>query len=386
MFKAAHYPLLWLITLCLLLNWGDGYRTLLYINFFGLAIYGMIELRASISRPGLLSLGLLAVPVLFTFLHWVAVGHFEIIKEIRQLWLAVFLAISLWAYHRHRTGLDRWPLTQSLGIMLVIFTLAQVIAVSVFGRPFGTNKNPHYLAFYCSIALIMASYLFSCVSVRWRAAIVLMLPVLGYLLLTTSSRPAWLALIISGLVTLLFSKLRSKRRLLMALITIPVLLFAGNVGQFGSRLSELAQNVDHEERVVIWQNAWQMQKASAPHQWFWGHGLDSFQENFKHYSAYNGIMDFNSPHNSVFELLYISGIIGLGCFLFFYLLLAVRLLRASRQSHLVVDVAAIIAILVFNAVFISITIPLFTSYNLYVLGIMTGCILSLDIGPVKGGR
>ena len=383
MFKAVHYPLLWLIVLCLMLNWGVGYRALLYINFFGLLIYGLANLRISINQLTPLSYGLLAVPLIFTFLHWTAVGHIEIIKEIRQLWLAVFLVISFWAYNKHRTALARWPWTSSLMVMLVIFTLTQVIAMSIFGKPYGTNKNPHYLAFYCSIALIVAAYLFNRVSMRWRAVIVLMFPVLGYLLLSTSSRPAWLALVAAALVALLFSKLRSKRYLLLALIVIPTLLFAGNVGQFGSRLSELVQDIDHEERVVIWQNAWQMQKSSAPSQWIWGHGLDSFQEDFTHYSAYKSIVNFNSPHNSAFELLYISGISGLACFIFFYLLLAMRLLRISRQPHLVTDVAAIIAILVFNLLFISITIPLFTSYNLYMLAIMTGCILSLGMGAAK---
>jgi O-antigen ligase len=383
--KSLHFPLLWLIVLSLMVNWGTGYRALLYLNFFALLAYCLIHARQLMVTMSPMSWAMLAVPVTFTLLHWVAVGQFEIIKEIRQMWLAVFLAISVWAFDRHRIGSHKPLLERSLVILLVVYALAQVIAIAVFSRPYGTNKNPHYLAFYCSMGLMLGMYLFYRTTGWWRASLVLMSPVLSYLLLTTSSRPAWIALIFAALVVLMLAKVRSKRLMLAVLITLPTALFISNVGDFGSRLTELIQNIDHEERVVIWQNAWAMQKASLPNQWIWGHGLDSFQEAFKSYSSYHGILDFNSPHNSVVELLYTSGVIGLGCFILFYLMLYYQLLRLSRMSSIPTAAGLMIAALTFNLLFISITIPTFSSYNLYLLGLVIGGTLWLKRFP-RGGH
>lgn len=384
--KLLHFPLLWLILLSLMLNWGVGYRTLLYINFFATLAYVLINLRQLTAAMRPLSWGLLAVPVAFTLLHWVAVGQFEIIKEIRQMWLGVFLAISIWAFDRHRIGVSRPQLTRALILLLVIYAIAQVVAMTVFARPYGTNKNPHYLAFYCSMGLMLGMYLFYRTAGWWRAALVLLGPVLGYLLLTTSSRPAWLALICAALVVLMLARVRSKRLMLAVLIVVPAALFVSNAGDFGSRLTELIQNIDHEERVVIWQNAWDMQKASSPQEWIWGHGLDSFQEAFKQYSSYHGILEFNSPHNSAVELLYTSGVLGLACFVWFYLLLYYQLLKLSRTSSIPTAAGLMIAALTFNLLFISITIPTFSSYNLYLLALIVGGALWLKTLLGSGGK
>ena len=383
-FKSLHFPLLWLIVLSLMLNWGVGYRALLYINFFAVLTYCLLHWRQLAAAMTPIAWSLLAVPVTFTLLHWVAVGQIEIIKEIRQMWLAVFLAISVWAFDRHRIGIKKPQLERALVILLIVYAVVQVIALAVFSRPYGTNKNPHYLAFYCSMGLMLAMYLFYRTTGWWRASLVLMSPVLGYLLLTTSSRPAWIALICAALVVLMLARVRSKRLMLAVLILLPTVLFVSNAGNFGSRLTELIENIDREERVVIWQNAWDMQKVSSHGEWVWGHGLDSFQEAFKQYSSYHGILEFNSPHNSAVELLYTSGVIGLACFILFYLLLYYQLLKLSRVSAIPTAAGLMIAAVTFNLLFISITIPTFSSYNLYLLGLVIGGALWLKAMP-RGG-
>ena len=377
LFKSLHFPLLWLIVLSLMLNWGVGYRTLLYINFFAVLAYGLVNLRQLARSMSPLSWGLLAVPVAFTLLHWVAAGQFEIIKEIRQMWLAVFLAISLWAFDRHRAGVDRQRFLHAMVLLLIIYAIAQVVALTVLSRPYGTNKNPHYLAFYCSMGLMLGAYLFYRTHGWWRASLVILSPVFGYLLLTTSSRPAWLALMSAALVVVMLAKIRSKRLMLAVLVVVPAILFFSNVGDFGSRLTELILNIDQEERVVIWQNAWNMQKASGTLEWIWGHGLDSFREAFKQYSSFHELVDFNSPHNSAVELLYTSGVLGLIAFAWFYIMLYYQLLKLSRTSSIPTAAGLMIAVLTFNLLFIGITIPTFSSYNLYLLAFIVGGILWL---------
>ena len=388
-FRRLHLPLLLLIVLCTLLNMGTAQRSLLYLNFFGLLAYALLPDRSMPSgickpfRPGPLAMALLVVPVLFTGLHWIAVGHVEIIKEIRHLWLAVFLAMSIWACGSRLT-IPKGLLEKVLVLILGIYIVAQVVAVVIMGRPYGTTKNPHYLAFYSTLGLMLATYLFCRTHAWWRAVLLIMSPVFGYLILMSSSRPAWIALVLAILMFLLMVNVRSKRWMLIMLVLVPSLLFVANVGDFGSRLTELVQDIDHEERVVIWQNAWQMQQASHPGQWVWGHGLDSFREAFEQYSQYHGIVDFNSPHNSVFELLYLSGIVGLAGFILFYLLVYYQLWKLARRSPQPAAAGLMIAALTFNVLFISITIPVFTSYNLYVIGMVVGGIFWLRARGTSG--
>lgn len=370
--QKLHLPFLWLTLLFMTLNCAEVYRSLLYLNLFGLLAYGLLAHAPMPRRPSREALILLAIPISLTLLHWLAVGHVEIIKEIRQLWLGVFLAISIWACGSALRHGQRQPLEKAFVILLGLYAVAQVVALAVMGRPYGTNKNPHYLAFYSSLALMLAAYLFCRTRGWWRAALLLMSPVLGYLILISSSRPAWIALVLAILVFLVLVNVRSKRWILMMLVVVPALLFVSDIGHFGSRLTELVQDIDHEERVVIWHNAWQMQQASQPAEWLWGHGLDSYREAFKQYSQYHGIVDFNSPHNSAFELLYISGIAGLLCYLVFYLLLYYRLWKFARRPETSAAAGLMISVATFNALFISITIPVFTSYNLYVLAIVVG--------------
>ena len=388
-FRRLHLPLLLLILLCLLVNWGGVYRSLLYINFFGLLAYALLPDRSMPSgtckpfRPGPLAMALLVIPVLFTGLHWIAVGHVEIIKELRHLWLAVFLAVSIWACGS-QLNIAKGRLEKVLVLILGSYIVAQVVAVVIMGRPYGTTKNPHYLAFYSTLGLMLATYLFCRTHAWWRAVLLIMSPVFGYLILMSSSRPAWIALVLAILMFLLMVNVRSKRWMLVMLVLVPSLLFVANVGDFGSRLTELVQDIDHEERVVIWQNAWQMQQASHPGQWVWGHGLDSFREAFEQYSQYHGIVDFNSPHNSVFELLYLSGIVGLAGFILFYLLVYYQLWKLARRSPQPAAAGLMIAALTFNVLFISITIPVFTSYNLYVIGMVVGGIFWLRARGTSG--
>ncbi|HWU82331.1 MAG TPA: hypothetical protein VN063_02475, partial [Methylophilaceae bacterium] len=108
--QKLHLPFLWLTLLFMTLNCAEAYRSLLYLNLFGLLAYGLLTRASMPRRLSREALVLLALPVSLTGLHWLAVGHIEIIKEIRQLWLGVFLAISIWACGRALRHGQRQPL------------------------------------------------------------------------------------------------------------------------------------------------------------------------------------------------------------------------------------------------------------------------------------
>lgn len=166
-------------------------------------------------------------------------------------------------------------------------------------------------------------------------------------------------------------------------IMVPVILYTFNVENFGSRFTELAQHITTEERVAIWQDDWKMQNSSNAKEWIVGHGLSSFFENFKLYSTNHELavkklsIDFNSPHNHLLEVLYTSGVFGLGLlFLLYYLLYRqlIKLITDPEKTYRNVSILLFV-LLTINTFFTAITVPFFRSYTLNIIALVTGAIL-----------
>jgi O-antigen ligase len=163
------------------------------------------------------------------------------------------------------------------------------------------------------------------------------------------------------------------------MIAVLIGLTLTNVGNFAGRFKELLVNYNTEERVVIWQDAWRMQTESVPSTWIFGHGLDAFEESFKRYSHYHFYnVDYNSPHNFLLELLYISGIAGVLLSIFMVSLMYKNLyLGIKNQAQYKNIYLVLMAILTSNLILVSITLPFFTSYNLNIIAVVTGVMLYL---------
>jgi O-antigen ligase len=320
---------------------------------------------------------LLIIPIAFITIHFLAVENLIFIKEIRHIVLAVFLALGIWLLAKKNPEyIKKNVLGFTIGLVF-IYVAVQAIALWWFDRPYGTTKNPHYLALYSAIAFIIAIYCFFRASLKVKFLIGISMLFLGVFLLHTSSRPTWIGLIFSGILALLFLNQQSRRFFGLAIAVILIGLTLTNADDFASRFEALLFNLNTEERVVIWQDTWKMQMQSSNGEWLLGHGLDSFEECFKPYSYYHlQNVDFNSPHNFVLELLFISGAIGLLLSVFMIWLIYKNLLAGIYSQYQYKNIYLVLLVVITsNLILVGITLPFFTSYNLNIIAIVTGSML-----------
>lgn len=361
-------------------TWGQAYRFLAYVNLIIVLAYGVNEVRKGHSlKANRLLYNLLTIPIAFITIHFLAVQNLIFIKEIRQIVLAVFLALGIWLLAKKNPAYIKKNIFGFTITLLFVYVAVQALALWWFDRPYGTTKNPHYLALYSAIAFIVAMYCFFKASIKIKILIGFSMLFLGAFLLHSSSRPAWIGLILSGTLALLFLNRQSRRFFGLAIAVILIGLTLTNASNFASRFEALFFNLNTEERVVIWQDAWKMQSQSSDSQWLLGHGLDSFEENFKPYSNYHlQNIDFNSPHNFVLELLFISGAIGLLLAVFMFWLIYKNLLAGIKSQNQFKNIYLVLLVVITsNLILVSITLPFFTSYNLNIIAIVTGSMLYL---------
>lgn len=354
------------------------YRFLAYGNILLLAVILIADCKHRDRSPTEMPFRALLLPLLLVALHIVTTGQAALIKEMRHIFVAAFLAIGIQLYASHINTDPRWRQRALIaaGALLVAYTAIQLVARFGLRMPYGTTKNPHYLAQYSALLIVVGLYLMHLVAKPWRWLLAVCLPLLGYLLLTTSSRPAWLALMAGALVFAAL-RLRSHYLSIAAMFGLVGVLYATDTGGFSSRLTELLSKLSTEERVYIWQDAWRLQMSSSPMQWLLGHGLGTFKNDFLEYSTYHGLVDFNAPHNFVLELLYTVGAAGTLAILAIIAGIYLHLFRAYRTYNGSPYVLTLILVLTINLLFTSITLPFFTSYNLLILGIVGGLALSL---------
>jgi O-antigen ligase len=362
------------LALMLMLNWPEAYRAFAYLN----VLIVLAHVWPHRHDPDLryAALTVLSFPFMLSLLHMIAMGRFEIIKEIRHLWLAGLVCLSVLILFRNSLRTLRPALPKATLIVLLLYCLAQIVALFVFDRRYGTSRNPHYLALYSALGIPVAIYLLTVMRGRVRLILAAMLLSLGAFVLYSWSRPVWIALILSALLMLLF--LDNRKRLLAGLLVliIPLGLFFTNLAGFGDRVSDLALNIRNEERVVIWQDAWRMQQASNVGQWLAGHGLDSYEEDFKRYSRFESTYSFHSPHNSFLEMVYTSGILGLALCVWLYWWIYSRLWRMVRRGNEGRRLSlTLMSITTINLLFIMVTIPFVSHYNMYTLAFVIGLIL-----------
>ncbi|SDK39656.1 O-antigen ligase [Methylophilus rhizosphaerae] len=366
------------------LTLGEMYRTFAYINlalvFIGLGLYPQKTLSRKTS--------VFASVFLLIFIVWEGLvsSYFSFTdKSLRHLCLAMALVMGVVLLSAYHEKLKPKLMSTLIGLVY-LYTLCQLIAVYFMGRPYGTTKNPHYLAIYSAIFLVVSIYLIvknNAIIHRWLLGFSAL--VLGTLLLYTSSRPVWIALLVA--IFLLAVSLRG--RAAWSILIGTILLFAGlvitNAGNFKLRWEDLIMHANTEERVTIWQDAWQMQKStSQPIQWVFGHGIESFERNFADYSRYhkNEHIDFNSPHNIVLELLYQFGIAGLILILSAIVLLYRKIISAYLKCRNDGEYAWVylmmLLVLTIDFFGTSIILPFFVSININLLALIAGMTIYLS--------
>lgn len=322
---------------------------------------------------------LFAIPIGFILLDWIAISQPEYTKEIRRIAAATFMGVGIWMLAKYNLKFVEKHLLKITLATIFIYVLIQIIAYWGMGKEFAVYDNPHYLAFYSASLFIVAIEIFFKVpkNIKWQLAIAIAF--LGYFILLSQSRPTWIGLIFSGLCLLLYLESALKKRVILIFALLMTVLIVFNIGNFAGRFGDLLLNITTEERATIWRDAWQLQMASTPMQWLTGHGLslDAYEEAFKTYSQFHLVNnDFNTPHNFILEILYASGVIGLG----FSLLLLVKIYQKLLRLIKVKDQYRrlyILLLLVFttNLITVSITVPFTSIYNLNMIALVIGILM-----------
>jgi len=363
------------------LSVGEAYRTFAYANVLAVLIGIFYQFKASKSLADFQWVKYL---ILFTFgffvIHFVAVQNLVIIKEMRHILIAAFLVVGIYMLDSEKESYVRRNIFNLVLITIFIYVTSQIISLWLFNKPYGTAKNPHYLALFSSVSIIVALYCFlNASTIKLKILIGVCILLLGGLLVHSLSRPAWIGLVLAGLLITFFLTRKQQLYTTSIIVLILTLLMLTNVGSFAERSNDLIENVRTEERVTIWQDTWRMQTDSTVSQWVVGHGLRSFEESFKSYSAHHkkGV-DFNSPHNYVLELLFISGVLGLSLALTLFWLLYKGLIKALKLKDGYTGMyLMLIAILTSSTIITSITLPFFSSNSMNIIAVVVGVMLYL---------
>ena len=172
----------------------------------------------------------------------------------------------------------------------------------------GFFSNPHYLALFCLMSVPVITYLLlehgaNSKKVVWAVSVC----VIFFLLINTSSRPAWFALIVGygvGFGLFLRGWQRAGSLILMTLLAVLGYLLLPDF--IAGRVDEFVINFAQEERFEIWRGAFQMQLARDSTSWLFGAGPGSYKALFEAYNTYESFFYF--PHNFFVEILFESGI------------------------------------------------------------------------------
>lgn len=361
-----------LLVLMLVLTWAEGYRFFAYLNLVAVVIFFIdTKSRNQLARRDYVKLlGIFFIPIAVSALHILAVWNLEFPKEIQYLWLATFVTIGVWSLAFSKNDAIKSNIFYGL---IFFYVSVQLVWKFVFGSPYGTATNPHYIALYSALILPIGLYYVVRSSGILRYMMIFSSIFLIYFILESASRPTWIALFLTACVAVLMSRMKRKWSTLLAILLIPFALYMSNALNFGERVRDLAENITTEERTIIWKDAWDMQKSSSITQWVVGHGINSYRDNFRAYSRYDGRVEFKSPHNFLLEVLYLCGVLGL--ILFFWVPLHV--LKAfidlmNRHPNYRSAGLTLISMLLIGFISTSIILPAFSRYYVFTIAFIAG--------------
>ena len=322
-------------------------------------------------------------------------------RYAKELTWSLFIITSFWILSEGLSKKNKSWLLTAVNSVLCIFLLAQAgvfllqknyltilpILQNYFSKPYlkaiqvyaarggiAMFSNIHFFALYAVITLPVSLFcILKSKSISTKLLLIFCSVCIIFLLLTTGSRPGWLALVAATLVAAPFAQ-RGKRLLHLAILFFVLLiLYCGNILEVKLRVNDLLFNLAHEERVTIWADAWQMQKASDWQGWLIGHGLGSFSHYFKAYSHYTQLFIF--PHNFFLEILFDSGLIALivviiGYASFYYALITLWL-KTLDKGHKSIAVV-LISVMTAHFVHAFLTLPFLTGRAILSLAIIVG--------------
>ena len=253
-------------------------------------------------------------------------------RELLSMLLAVTAMLLLSATGHLRASFVRH------GTWLMLLFVAVHVGVLLAGGPkqphlrTGWFSNIHYLAQFAAMLLPVIIYLLFRERGVFRAALMLALAADFWLLLTTQSRPGYVAVLLMSLSLIAF--LRGRRRWfgLAGLLLAVAGLYASRQFEMANRVDDFVTHFDQDERWVIWRNTDVLQSASSALQWVFGHGFGHFYATYKNTFDPPELWLFSFPHHYYKEILYSSGFMGVLLVLAGHVLWYGALIRAVRRS------------------------------------------------------
>lgn len=355
----------------------EVYRTLVYLNIVIIAVLAL-RLRSHCTAARIRTIGLIALPALVLTIFDLLSGHGLAAKEVRHLLSFTCLTLGFLALPAPaQIGSHQVKALYWFAILFVVsYVLIQGVTVYLLGDRDGTPRNPHYLAQYCLLLSYVSALLYPYSTRYIKGVLIGVMMLLALLLINTGSRPAWLALLISGALYYWLMRHRMSWKWPLAFAAGVLIVYLTNLGGLKARTDDLLGNVAREERVTIWQNTIEMQLASPPRAWLFGHGIDSFKQDFKEHSQFHleGI-DFSAPHNHLLEIVYTSGVLGLIWVATFLIYLFMKLFRYWRDNPDSSLPATLLALFMANMLFGAITISFFSSYSLLIISVVAGVLV-----------
>ena len=391
------------IAICLLLNQAP--ETFMVILQIGVIVNFVKDRRLirEIDVELVFPLCIILLPLVLNLLH-----PDELTKDqyARGLVWSLFLITSCWIIAGKQIRNEaRWLLTATIVVLCLFFLIQtgafllknhrreifpllqghvskphlKALQEYILKTRFAIFSNIHYFSLFAVITLPVSLFCIWKIRRPFLKGLMSLCALCGaYLLLNTGSRPGWLALISAGLAVVPFARGKTRFFLLGVLFFIPLVLYSGDILGFKTRINGLLFNLAKEERVTLWSDAWEMQKASDWQGWLIGHGLGSFFHYFKTYSHLKS--QFVFPHNFFLEILFNSGVITLmtviaGYASFYYALITLWF-KTMDQGH---KQLAVLLISVMTAHFVHtfLTLPFLTGRAILSLAIIVGAAIWL---------
>lgn len=375
--RAIHFFILMGSLFFILLGSGEGYRTCAYLNMlFVIESYISDYLENNIHKHDIKNvLFIVWIPIAFILLDMVSGNtNPHRLDQYSKIIIVTFVAFGWLRFLKHFSAQQLKLFLNTSIVIAYLFVLIQFCVYLFIGTTinhswrFGTFNNPHHLAlFILLIGSLIMTFTLNNNGLK-RLFLIGLILMLAWMLLKTSSRPAWLAIIFGVVVLIPFLDKSIRRLVLFSVITFPVLLYMVST-PFHDRVLDLIINISTEERVYIWQNSWEMLKQNSWAEWLVGHGFNTYSTAYNVFTQLKG-PQYTHPHNFLLEILYISGITGLllASVLYFYLVRSLINIILDAHNLTKSNVGKLTLVIFMMLTFhIFLTMPFYTIYNLYVL-------------------
>ncbi len=297
-------------------------------------------------------------------------SHYRWMKNIPRMLVIIFAMDCL-----IRRKIDR-RMELCFACILSLAVCWQFAAYHIFSSPSGTFSNIHQLASFCILAIPILFYFFW-VTRSWYRYLFVGIAIMAFeLVLLTSSRPAFVAIVFSALFVAVFLiKGRYKWLAVAAIILTAAVVYITNYAATADRFKWLIASLPREERLYMWSKAWETILENDLLHWLFGNGIGRFPVPLPpHVLGIEAV----SPHNFFFDLLYLNGIIGfilvmagLG------LIIALVVGAASRSQSKNSRIFAMCLIVNFISwlILCGLNFPLYSKYSIFPLAFILGPML-----------